>query len=200
MSSEIEICNMALSHLGQEKGIASFVERSAAANACSQFYQITRDMVLRAFPWPFATKIQALALVKKNPNDEWGYSYRIPSDCLQTRKIQSGCRNDDKSTRIRFRISSDDTGGLILTDKEDAILEYTQKITDSQRFSPDFTIALSRLLAFHIAPRIIGQDPFKLGEKSISVYESMIGQVEAKAYDEEVDDEMPDSEFIRERQ
>lgn len=199
MASKVEICNLALAHLGQKNGIVSFTERSNAANTCNQFYDTVRNLVLRSFPWSFATKIVSLALVEEDPNEEWLYSYRTPTDCLQTRKIQSGTVNDTNETEIKFRNSSDDTGDLILTNKEDAILEYTKIVEESEQFPPDFTMALSALLAFYMAPAIAGQDPFKLGDRALAIYNGVIGKAESKSLNEEVNDTAPESEFIRER-
>lgn len=198
MSSEVEICNLALGHLGSD-GIDALTDRSANAAACTTFYAICRDMALRAAPWPFATKIQALALIAESPNEEWDFSYRYPSDCLVFRKIQSGSRNDTRQSRVPYRIATDDQGKLILTDKEEAIAEYGALVTNSQLFPPDFVLALSRLIAFHIAPRIAGQDPFKLGPQSLQVYQNMIMQAQADAFNEQQEEEEPDSQFIRER-
>lgn len=198
MSSAVEICNLALSHLGSS-GIDALDERSEAAAACTTFYAICRDMVLRDAPWPFATKMQALALVEEDPNTEWGFSYRYPSDCLDFRRIQSGKRNDDRQSRVPYKFGSDNAGQLVFTDMENAVAEYGARITDSQRFPLDFVLALSRLIAFHISPRVVGQDPFKLGPLSLQVYQSMIVQAKANAFNEQQEEELPESEFIRTR-
>ena len=107
MSSAVEICNLALSHLGSS-GIDALDERSEAAAACTTFYAICRDMVLRDAPWPFATKMQALALVEEDPNTEWGFSYRYPSDCPS---ISVGFKAGKETTidRAEYRISSEVT-------------------------------------------------------------------------------------------
>ena len=77
-SSKTEIANLAISHLGIGKTIANLeLEKSQEAIACRRFYDTVRDSSLRDFPWPFAGKIQALALV----SNEWLYAYQYPSDC-----------------------------------------------------------------------------------------------------------------------
>src|SRR5665648_440114 len=97
MSSATEICNMALGHLASGKEIANLeTERSAEAIACRRFFDSARDAVLRDFSWPFATKIKALSLIEEDPNSEWAYSYRYPTDCLNFRRILSGTRTDTR--------------------------------------------------------------------------------------------------------
>jgi hypothetical protein len=200
MSSETEISNMAISHLGVGKEIADLdTETSAEAKACRRFYDIARDTVLRDFQWPFATKIASLGLVESDPNTEWDYSYRYPSDCITLRRILSGVRQDTLDSKVPYKIAQDSSGRLIFSDEENASVEYTVKVTDPAKYTPDFTLALSYRLAVYIAPRVTRGDPFKLMEKAMGMYMDIIGDAKANAYNEEQDDVKPESEFIRAR-
>ncbi|HEY2851133.1 MAG TPA: hypothetical protein VGI97_14740 [Gemmatimonadaceae bacterium] len=135
--NQIAICNMALTHLAVGKRIASLTEKSAEARACSNFYDQTKDEVLRDFAWPFATKTVTLALVEQQPTFEWGYAYRVPIDCLAARRILNGnisvapfpnsfsaagpyatpaARIMTAQTRIPYRLMADDSGELIYCD------------------------------------------------------------------------------------
>ncbi len=197
MTSVVGICNLALSHLGVGKEIATLeTEKSQEAAACRRFYEQIRDQVLGEVHWPFATKIADLNLIEENPNSEWAFSYRYPSDCLAARKILSGTRNDNRQTRIPYRIAKDDAGTLLFCDKEEAELEYTVKVTDPSFFPSDFVMALSLRLAGYIAPRVTGGDPFKLGDKAFALYRLEIAAAQDSAFNEEQDEELPDSEFI----
>lgn len=75
MYSSIEICNMALAHVGQE-GIMSLDEDSKAARLCKQFYDYCRQSLLRLFPWSFALEYTEL------PREEKTGRYVVPVDCL----------------------------------------------------------------------------------------------------------------------
>lgn len=201
MSSNVEICNLALSHLGVGTEISDLTtERSAEALACRRYFDHVRDLVFRAFPWTFATKTVALALVEEDPNEEWGFSYRYPSDCLMFRRIQSGIRTDTNDTRVPLKIGRDDAGKLIFTDKAEAIAEYTVLEEDPERYPPDFVSAFSFLLASHIAPRMTGGDPFKRGEQAMANYKGAIEEAKSNAANEEQPDREPESEFIRGRE
>jgi len=190
---------MALGHLGIGKQIASLTEKSAEAAACNRFYEQSRDEVLRDFPWPFATKILALGLIEEDPNDEWDFSYRYPSDCMNFRRILSGTRNDSRQTRVSYRLANDVSGRLIYTDEEDAVGEYTEHVTDTALFPPDFVSTVSMILAAYIAPGLTAGDPFKMGERAIKLYEYQRNKAQGNATNEEQNEEQPDSEFIRER-
>ena len=201
MSSVVQICNLALSHLGSGKAIANIeTEKSEEAYACRSFYETARDATLRDFTWPFATKIASLALVEESPSDEWDYSYAYPSDCLKIRRILSGVRNDDRASRVPYRIIAGDNQQLIYSDQEDAELEYTVRVTDTNRFSADFIMALSLRLASYIAPRVTGGDRFKQGEKALKMYMYEIELAKASAVNEEQPEELPESEFIQARE
>lgn len=200
MSSVTQICNLALSHLGVSKQISNFdSERSAEANACREFYETARDEVLQAFAWPFASKIKTLALIEEDPNDEWGYSYQYPTDCLRASRILSGSRNDTKDSEIKFRVMGDNDSRTIFTDKEDADLEYTVRITNTARFDAEFVMCLSFLLAAYIAPRIAGGDPFNKGQRALQMYAMKIPSVQARNENENKKDREPESEFINAR-
>jgi hypothetical protein len=186
MASITDICNLAISHLGISKDIANVTtEQSAEAKACRRFLDIARETVLKDYNWPFATKMATLNLVEEDPNDEWAYSYRYPSDCLYARRILSGFRDDTDLTRIAYKITQDDQGILIYCDVENAILEYTLNTENVDLFSSDFKVALSYRLAHYIAPRITAGDPFSLGDKALQKYVLEIQRASANAFNED---------------
>lgn len=200
MASSTEICNLALSHIGIAKPIANLdTEQSQEASTCRVFYTTVRDVVLRDYRWPFATKIASLNLVGTDPNSEWAYSYRYPTDCIMFRRVLSGQRNDTPDTRIEYRIGKDDAGKLIFCDIEEAECEYTVKVTDTQFFTPDFILALSYRLAYYIAPRLTAGDPFKLGDAALKMYQIEVGRAISSAFNEEQPGPIPESELIRVR-
>lgn len=200
MATRTEIMNLALNHLGISKKIVSETERSAEANAMSDLYNTSRDKTLADFPWPFATAFINLSLVLTDPTTEWSFSYRYPSDCLAMRKILSGVRNDDRQTRVPFKIGLDAQGILIYTDAVTAVAEYTMITDDVTRYPADFKMALSFLLAFYAAPRLTQGDPFKLGQRAFQMYGMEIRGAQSTSANEEAVDPYPESEFIRSRE
>lgn len=199
MASKAEICNMALSHLGVGADIASIEEASAEARACRRFWDSTLEEMLRDFNWPFTRTFLSVALVEEDPTDEWGFSYRYPSDCVRLRRILSGDRNDPRQSRVPYQLGNDTQGTLIYTDKDEAEVEYSALITDTERFPGDFTMALSFRLASYVAPRLTGGDPFKMADRSLQLYMLSTAKAKASALNEEQPDEEPEGEFIRAR-
>lgn len=197
------ICNLALSHLASSAEVTDIdTDRTKEAKACRRFYDVARDRVLRAFPWPFATRIVSPALVidytALDGTFEWDYAYRYPADALALRKLQNDFRqrNDVRATRVPYRIAGDSTGRLILTDSTDAVLEYTAKVENPELFDSDFVMTLSFYLASLIAPRVTAGDQFRLGQVAYQHALLELDSARAAALREEQDDVEPDAEMI----
>lgn len=202
LASANKICNLALSHLGIGKEIEDLeTDTSQEAEACRLFFTVAQDVTLRGFPWPFATKIEALDLVEEltADTDEWGYSYRYPSDCLKLRRVISGMRNDSPQSKVPYDVGRDDTGQLVFCDETDAIMEYTYRETDPSKYPIDFIMALSYFLAHLIAPRLTKGDPFKLAQQNLQMHLLTLQKAQADGYNERQPDLEVDSSFIRGR-
>lgn len=202
MSAQIDICNMALSHLGVSVEVQDLTtDRSAAAQALRRFYEPTRDEVLRDFDWSFARKREVLALVETDPNLDWTYSYRRPAEAVAIRSLpnDAGIRQETLSSRTAFDEGSDDTGELIFADLTDAEVVYTFRETNTELYPPDFVAAFSLLLAARIGPRVAGGDQFKLADRAYLLYERAIKKAWANALNERRRDPEADAEMIRVR-
>lgn len=196
------IANMALAHINVSKPIGNLeTENSQEARACRVFYETVRQAVLRDFNWPFARKIITLDLVATNPNTEWQYSYEYPDDCIAFRRIISPIRNDTRQSRIPYKeyLSADGSSSVVYTDKQSAQAEYTVDTDNVALFKPDFTLAFSLRLAAYVAPVITGGDPFGVGKRAIQFYALELAKAQDNAANEEQDEQVPESEYIRER-
>lgn len=184
MASQLEIYNMALSHLAVGKLVGSLTEASQEQRVCALFYETARDSVLRDHPWAFAKKRATLSLVANDPNDEWEYSYRVPSDCVFFRRVVSGARVDLNDTLIEYELVGDDAGELIYTDLVNAECEYTMRVTETGRFRSDFVLALSYRLAALVAPRLCGSSAEKLAQKAEAKYQLELSKAVANSLNE----------------
>ena len=65
MANPVEICNLALSHLGSSATVSAIAppDGSVEAGYCARFYGMARQLSLTAFTWQFALKRVALAEV-----------------------------------------------------------------------------------------------------------------------------------------
>ena len=209
----VQISNMALAHIGVGNFITSLsTDTSAEADAINAFLEISREETLRDFPWPFATKTAdstdtatgsttAFGLIAEDPNDEWAFSYRYPTDCVEIRRIQSGLRQDTVVSRVPYRVGYDGTtttatGRLIFTDMEDAVLEYTALVTDTSIYPPDFVMAWSYRLAWHIAPRLANNHSPQMTQNLMQLYSLHIAKAKLNSGNEEQPDRPSDAEWI----
>lgn len=198
VTSETEICNQALLHLGNTRTIQDLTtDRSTEAKACRVFYPQARDEVLRDFPWTFAKRVVALALIGTDPVEGWGYSYRLPSDYLAVRALPNTyTRVATPDTREPYVLASDATGGLLYTDLADATLEYTAQVTDVTQYPPDFVKALAFLLASYIAPSVTGGDPDNIGDNAELRYLRALDQAKVNVLNEDQPDVPPEAELV----
>jgi len=85
MASEVDICNLSLSHL-RVASIAALADTNVRAVACNRHYAVTRDAVLREHAWGFAKKRKVLILIDETFSG-WDYAYLHPSDCMVAREV-----------------------------------------------------------------------------------------------------------------
>lgn len=159
MASEVSICNLALSHLGDVATVSSIEppEGSAQSEHCAIFYPQARDTLLEMHAWSFATRrVQAAQLVASTWS--YRYAYAVPQNCLKVLSVLpfhalAGAESDD------FEVESAEDGTrIVLTDLEGATVRFIQRVTDPSKFSPLFVDALAWLLASHLAGPIIKGD------------------------------------------
>lgn len=197
------ICNEALMHLGLDHELQDLeTEQTRVARVLRQFYDNTRDNVLRSFPWPVARKVATLALVASDPTEEWAYSYRYPSDAVQLRRILSGSRQDTQTSKVPYQLANDGTGFLLYTDEPDAKIEYTVRLDNPTiYYTPDLKNALALELALQIAPALLTDVKVRnavMQEIRIKLSHQM-AQTQANMANEEQPDQELDSEFVRSR-
>ena len=154
MSGQIDIFNLALANIGSGASVSSPDERSPERITCSRWYDLAVETVLADFPWRFATTEVDLANIGDPPMN-WEYRYRYPNDCLRAmRIIVPGVRNPQRDQEIDFEVQYDPAGRSIVTDQEDARLQYIVRINSAERFPPQFVEVLALKLASMIVMQL----------------------------------------------
>lgn len=160
MASDVEICNRALSILGESR-IVSLDDNNKAARAMKARLDILRDAELEAHAWRFAVKRTTLPASVDVP--EWGFAkiYDRPTDDLRPLRVGD---MEINSATIGVQYSS--TGypeeglyeiveGRIHTDLSAPLkYEYIARITDTGQFSSLFVEALAARLAADAAEEL----------------------------------------------
>lgn len=157
MASIVDMCNLALGHIGDEAVVSSIDPPDGTTQAvhCQRFYPIVRDALLERYAWGFATKrIKPAALsTKTTPN--WQYEYQLPPDCVKPfAMLPDGtefltCYLDAYTKMFKRE------GDRILSNLPDATLIYVFRQEDPTQYTPLFVETFSQMLASRLAGPII---------------------------------------------
>ena len=169
-----ENSNMSLSFIDRQR-IDSLDDTSEEAKTCKIYYDHTRERLLRMFSWGFARRLEKLAL-REDTVPGWDYCYGYPQECLAVQLVF-----DEENAAMRemerqeFQVISF-TGNdrVIGTNVELAWAEYIGNVKNTEMFSPEFTEALTRMLAASIAYPLTGNTDLQnmnmqLAQQSIDI-------------------------------
>ena len=144
----VEICNQALSELG-DQNISSLDEQKKAARLCNQFYEVARDMVLTEYEWSFATEYSTLAQLSADPeNSGFAYQFTIPNDVLKILEVKD---------QPKFEV----IGSRLHCDSTPCTIKYIKKVTNSDVFPSAVTEAISLYLAYKMCIPMTGDKQLK---------------------------------------
>lgn len=149
MITKIDICNLALAHLGQEP-ISSLTQDEEKARRCNLFFEPVKREVLRTHNWAFAGSLVSLSLLAHYPHTPWPYRYAYPKDCLFLRKVYAK-ENPAQSYAFKEIYEQDIHARVILCGAEQAQAEYTRDVKDESLFDPAFVKVFSLALAADLA-------------------------------------------------
>ena len=141
MASQIDICNLALSWIGGKK-IADLAENSVEAQLVSTNYPMSRDAVLAARMWTFATKQASPTPTAGTPPVPWTFMYQIPTDCLRVFRVVDG---------QLYKILWIRQGQYILCDSSAIVMTYVSQVLDTTLYSPGLVQALAARMAADLA-------------------------------------------------
>ena len=156
MVSKIDICNLALAHLGQG-GISSLTQDDERARRIHLFYEPVKAEVLRTHNWAFALVREPLVLLEDPSAPAYPYLYQYPADGLFVRKVfagDSGRKPFEFKEVYRRRINQ----RAIQTPAPQAVAEYTRDVQDATQFDAAFVKAFSLALAADLALTLTGDE------------------------------------------
>jgi hypothetical protein len=188
MTDEVEICNTALSLLGQTY-ITSLEDRTQTAQICKQVYAPLRDAVLESRMWSFAiyrlesTSTQAPGRVDgvtgtyaENGYPEWGngFVHSIPDDFMTVFRVYR-----DVSGSMPIDAVWTKEGNYIISDSSTIYMWGVKRVTNPNLFSPLFVQALAARIAMDLCIPITG---------SKTLYEQMTMEYDKKLQEGQVRD------------
>ena len=201
-----QICNLALQRVGVTSAIDSIDQRVKEAMVCNVAYATVLEKALVDAPFPFSRKYELLAQ-SGTTSLKWKYRYVYPNDCLALRSIFPNIGEGYDARTLRkvamecthaYEIAVDSTGEkTILSDVENAVVEYTMNVSNPKWFSSSFVSFLAWGLAVEIALPLSRDVSFS--QNALAMYERGQQEAHSAALNEETDEDQPESEFVTTR-
>jgi len=206
MASEVETCNMALSHI-RAGSINSLTENSLPAQQCKLWYPIIRDRMLTESAWGFNHKIRALSVLTTEIFN-WAYAYQYPTDCLKINRLVGAHEElanadadvvsrlldsqllplKDLRSQIPYEVFNFSNNKTIGANEAELRIDYAAKITDPNLFTDDFNMAFSYLLSSVLAVPIVGAETGRqLRSDSLQLYKQYLDAAIASDLNEQYD-------------
>jgi len=162
VASQTDVCNLALSYLGQAS-IASISDNSNAARVLNiEFEPIRRALLEGPGVWRFSFKRASLPSLTTVPvSGPFTTMYAMPSDCLRPLQIGDMWPGLDLSDYLLGPTDADYSieGRNILCDYGSPLsLQYVADVTDVTQWNPNFVIAFAANLAWSACERLTGSD------------------------------------------
>ncbi len=141
--NDVALCSRALIRIGAAP-ITSFNDGTAESEIAGALFGNTRDALLSAYPWSFASAQIELSQLQDEPVADYNYAYQLPNDYLRAISAGTGA----KGRGLNYRISR----GNLHTDASAVVLTYVFR-PDESEFPPYFDQALiARLSAEFTIP------------------------------------------------
>jgi hypothetical protein len=214
MTAEVDVANFALGRLGIGQSIESLSEQTKLARECKRWFNLCRDMVLRDFPWSFANRAEALALVSGETYPGYEYLYAYPQDCLALRNVadENGMRYSAAAfnwpqcwdavpviARFPYKLAlkADGASQVIACDLPDAWGYFTARVTNLNVWPSDAISTFAWCLAAEAGGAL--QANAQMVGRATQMYEGLRNRAAANSMNEARDDIEPEASSIRAR-
>ncbi len=142
MPSLVEVANLALALVGEERVTSLSADTSEAARLCDAFLPGVRDTCLAAHPWNFACRRAELAALADVPLFQWDYAYQVPADCLRVLRLDS---TDPHEPWAR------EANSILCNLAAPLGIRYIARVSDSGAWAPLFVELVAATLATRLA-------------------------------------------------
>lgn len=149
MTTKSEICNLALSRLGDKRTVNDIDNPiEDIEKTFSKWYDVSRRSALRRMMPSFAHTRKLWALSNFIPDFGYRFAYKVRSDCVKVLGIGDLCRSENN-----YSVE----GGYILTNEEyenGLPVRYVSDVQEIDRYTDNFIELFSLMLAYNVAPEI----------------------------------------------
>lgn len=154
ISSNLDICNLAVGHLGATFSIHNIDNpKTDPEKVLSRWYDVSRQAFLREMNFNFSLARKIVAKLDYTPAFGYTYAYEYPSDCLKVLGIGSV---DEKINNFAIESTEDNTSVILANQdySEGLSLRYIKDITNINQFTGDAKILFSYYLAQKVAMQL----------------------------------------------
>lgn len=184
MATQVDICNQALSFLGDAASVTSInpADGSPQAGHCARWYPIALRRLFEEHAWSWATArdsdLARLTGVESADLGGYAFAFSLPSECVRILGVTDPEHFEPKDyLAMRF-----DSGPVIATDEERPVLTYVRYIDNPAVFPGWFTDALvARLAAYLVGPLRRSDSSTNTASNLLSLYGRLLS--EAKTAD-----------------
>lgn len=148
MTSQVQICNLALSRLGAST-ITSLTDNTTEAKLCNTFFTDLADEVMVEGSWSSTITRASLARTTNTPAFGYTYEFQLPVDpkCLKVLSI-----DEEQSGSVDYRIEGD----KLLSNESTMKIRYIARLTDTEDWDAFLQRAFISRLASELAYPLTG--------------------------------------------
>lgn len=143
ITSKVDICNLALGHLGITDTIANIdTPTNSKERTFALWYDVVRKTLLKNVVPNFALARDTVAQIPGTPTFGYAFKYAYPSNAVKL----LGVGNIEDKLEERIAVE----GGIIYTDEDSSTglnVRFIKNVTDVTAMSPEFQLLLSLYLA-----------------------------------------------------
>lgn len=192
----LQIVNLALAHMGntaitQAQLTANAIPSAIAANT---FWEPCRDEALGESRYSFATATLALSAIDTT-DSVWDYIYTYPAQAVGSiwavYNDETYAEKEEQEFEVKYYTTT--SVRAIYSNLQNAIAEYTYKVTDPEIWSTKFVMAFSYRLASSMSMYLTGDAAN--GLKLMDIYNGLIGEAKRIGNSEKVKVVIPTSKY-----
>lgn len=199
--TQLEIINLALSHIGQNPITQTQLDNNShpSAIAANTYWVPCRDEVLGESNWSFANTTLALSAVSAVTDVVWDYCFTYPTLAVGSvwNVFDEGTIDTKEDQKFEVKYVPSQSNKCIFSNLEHAYAEYTYKVTDPEIWSQKFAMAFSYRLASSIAVPIGAG--VEMANNMAVIYNGIIQEAKRLGASEKVKKPNQDSGYINSR-
>jgi hypothetical protein len=176
MVTAVDICNSALSYVGERDRVTAIAppDGSEEARHCARAYEEAFAELLEMHAWNFLVRKVQLTAVNADADDTddpaWAFRYELPDDCNEVLAVLPDEHSADYVVNgtpvtldFHIKLPADDdeveaNGMTLYCNEEDVWVRYTMNTVELAHVSRLFIAALTWLIAAKIAGTIVRGD------------------------------------------